>query len=224
VTPRLHRIQEEIAERRRAGMDPSARLRRWGLVAIAVLLAFEVGARSSDSPARWLVRQEVAERVRSLQQQNETLQGEVQLQRAYIQRLERVHRHSARYGISAELAAAIEDIALSEGVDVELAFNLVRVESRFDERAVSPVGAVGYTQLMPATARIFRPGIDYDELFDRDTNLRLGFRFYREMLERYDGNVRLALLAYNRGPATVDRLLAEGRDPNNGYPRLVLRR
>jgi soluble lytic murein transglycosylase-like protein len=224
MSPLLQRLQQEVARRKRPGEGRAPRLRRWGVAIIAVLIAFELGARTNDTPARWVVRQEVTERVRGLHRDVESLQGEVQLQRAYIERLERIHRYSAGFGISAELAAAIEDIARSEGVDVDLAFNLVRVESRFNQRAISPVGAVGFTQVMPATARILSPGISYEELFDRDTNLRLGFRFYREMLERYDGNVRLALLAYNRGPTTVDRLLAEGRDPNNGYPRLVLRR
>jgi membrane-bound lytic murein transglycosylase MltF len=224
MTPLLRRLQDEVAHRKQPGWHASGRLRRWGVAIIAVLLAFELGARSNDTPARWLVRHEIGDRMRALHQQVESLGGEVELQRAYIEQLERIHRHSARFGISAELAAAIEEIARSEGVDVELAFNLIRVESRFNQRAISPVGAVGYTQVMPATARILSPGIAYEELFDRDTNLRLGFRFYREMLERYEGNVRLALLAYNRGPTTVDRLLAEGADPNNGYPRLVLRR
>jgi soluble lytic murein transglycosylase-like protein len=48
-------------------------------------------------------------------------------------------------------------------------------------------------------------------------NLRLGFRYLRMMLEQYDGDLHLALLAYNRGPGRVDGILRAGGDPNNGY-------
>ncbi|CAN5796327.1 hypothetical protein BH23GEM5_BH23GEM5_28150 [soil metagenome] len=144
------------------------------------------------------------------------------MQLAYIDKLERIYRNSARYGIAADLAAAIEDIALAEGIDPRLAFELVRVESRFNDRARSPVGAIGFTQLMPATARLLQPGIRDHEMYERETNLRLGFRFLRFLINKYDGDVRLALLAYNRGPTTVDALLARSVDPSNGYVQLVL--
>ena len=149
--------------------------------------------------------------------------GIVDLQQAQIDRLQRVAANSSRYAIPADLAERIEDIALAEGVDAHLAFGLVAIESEFNRRAVSPVGAVGYTQLMPSTARYFRPGLEREALFDRDTNLRLGFRFLRTLIEKYNGNVELALLAYNRGPDRVDAILREGGDPDNGYARAVLR-
>ena len=150
--------------------------------------------------------------------------GLVDLQQAQITRLKRVTENSSRYGIPADLAERIEDIALAEGIDARVAFGLVATESEFNRRAVSPVGAVGYTQLMPSTARYFRPGVEREALFDRDTNLRLGFRFLRTLIDKYHGNVELALLAYNRGPERVDAILRDGGDPDNGYPRLVLRK
>ena len=104
----------------------------------------------------------------------------------------------------------------------EIAYGLVKVESRFKHRAVSHVGARGLTQVMPATARWLEPGITNEDLFDRHTNLRLGFGYLRDLIEKYDGNIRLALLAYNRGPGTVDRVLRQGGDPNNGYADMVL--
>ena len=75
---------------------------------------------------------------------------------------------------------------------------------------------------MPETARLLRPGIRDHEMYERETNLRLGFRFLRFLINKYDGDVRLALLAYNRGPTTVDGLLARGVDPSNGYVQRVL--
>jgi soluble lytic murein transglycosylase-like protein len=131
-------------------------------------------------------------------------------------------RQALRYDIPFELAVAIDRAARAEGVDPDLAFRLVRVESEFKERAVSSAGALGLTQLMPATAAELQPGITREEMFDRDTNLRLGLRYLRRLLRAYDGQVNEALHAYNRGPGTVNRIRADGGDPANGYAEKVL--
>jgi soluble lytic murein transglycosylase-like protein len=60
------------------------------------------------------------------------------------------------------------------------------------------------------------------ELFQRDVNLRIGFRFLSDLLERFDRDTHLALLAYNRGPTKVTQILARGGDPANGYSAAVL--
>lgn len=131
--------------------------------------------------------------------------------------------HAVRdHGIPQDLAADIHDIAHAEGVAPIVAYALVRVESEYDERAVSHAGARGLTQVMPATALSLDPQVRPDDLFDRRTNLRLGLRYLRLMLDRYDGDLRLALLAYNRGPGTVSRHLARGLDPANGFVTRVL--
>jgi soluble lytic murein transglycosylase-like protein len=121
-----------------------------------------------------------------------------------------------------ELAEDIERAAIAEGIDPDLAFRLVRVESGFHERAVSSAGALGLTQLMPATAASLQPGITREQIFERETNLRLGFRYLRWLLSIYDGRLDEALHAYNRGPGTVARVRAAGGDPANGYADLVL--
>src|SRR5690606_39210269 len=107
-------------------------------------------------------------------------------------------------------------------IDPKIAFRLVKTESNFDHRAVRHVRARCLTPLMPQTARWLMPGITNDDLFDREINLRLGFNYLRDLIDQYDGDVRLALLAYNRGPGTVNRVLARGGDPNNGYADMVL--
>lgn len=127
-----------------------------------------------------------------------------------------------RYGISRDLAEDIYDAAVRNDIDPDVAFGLVNTESTFDQRAVSHVGARGLTQVMPRTAAWLRPGTTAEDLFDRALNLELGFRYLRDLIDKYDGNVRLALLAYNRGPGTVDRILARGGDPDNGYADRVL--
>lgn len=212
----LLKLQADVEARKHQHWDIAATVKSAILGIGMAVLAFLLGLRTSEAGAvegGALMRQFGAP----------TLQGVVDLQRVQIERLERITANSSTYGIPADLAARIEEIAQSEGIDPKLAFGLVATESEFNRRAVSPVGAVGYTQLMPSTARYFRPGVARHELFDRDTNLRIGFRFLRTLIDKYDGNVRLALLAYNRGPEKVDQLLRAGVDPDNGYPRLVLR-
>ena len=142
--------------------------------------------------------------------------------RAADARRAQVAFYAGRYGIPHDLAEDIYAAAERERIDPELGFRLVRVESEFHERAVSPVGALGLTQLMPATAAELQPGISREEIFHRETNLRLGFRYLRFLLRYYDGDVREALHAYNRGMGTVARIRAEGGDPANGYARKVL--
>src|SRR5690606_28559925 len=80
------------------------------------------------------------------------------------------------------------------------------------------------TQVMPRTAAWLEPGTTSKDLYDRKTNLRLGFRYLDQMIDKYKGDVKLALLAYNRGPGTVDKVLARGGDPDNGYADRVLGR
>jgi soluble lytic murein transglycosylase-like protein len=126
-----------------------------------------------------------------------------------------------RFRISEELAAEIHVAALEAEIPPALAFGLVRAESSFRTRAVSPVGAIGLTQLMPSTAKWLEPNIPTNQLFDTRTNLRVGFNYLRKLLDQYDGNERLALTAYNRGPGTVNRLLRSGRNPDNGYAQFV---
>ena len=66
---------------------------------------------------------------------------------------------------------------------------------------------------MPRTAKWLRPGTTAEDLFDRATNLDLGFSYLRDLIDKYNGNTKLALLAYNRGPGTVDKILKRGGDP-----------
>ncbi len=126
-----------------------------------------------------------------------------------------------RFRISEDLAEEIHTAALEADIPPALAFGLVRAESSFRPKAVSPVGAIGLTQLMPSTAQWLVPGIGERQLFDTRTNLRVGFTYLRKLLDQYDGDEQLALTAYNRGPGTVDRMLKRGRDPDNGYADFV---
>lgn len=128
---------------------------------------------------------------------------------------------SRGFGVTEELAAQIASAAAEYDIDPEMAFGLVRAESSFRNQATSRVGAVGLTQLMPRTARWMEPGVTGTQLRDPETNLRIGFKYLRYLLDKYEGDETLALLAYNRGPGTVDSALKRGRNPDNGYADFV---
>ena len=136
-------------------------------------------------------------------------------------RWHRIYTFSAQYRIKADLARRIYDAAVTAGIEPELGFRLVRVESVFDPRAVSSAGALGLTQLMPGTARLFEPNVTRAELLTPDVNLRIGFRYLRGLIREYKGDLKLALLVYNRGPIAVDRALSLGQSPSNGYESIV---
>ena len=149
--------------------------------------------------------------------------GESALLRAQIDRSNRIIDFSARYGITANLAATIFDVALEERLDPELAFRLVKLESNFNVRATSKVGAIGLAQVMLSTAVQFDKTVTGETLYDPQTNLKIGFQYLRRLIGLYGGDVRLALLAYNLGEARVDQARAAGKDPLEGYNRILLR-
>ena len=159
----------------------------------------------------------------SLSEQLEAARGETVVIKLQLERANAIMENSTRYQIPADLSAAIYDIALSEGIDPSLGYQLVKIESQFNRKAKSAMRAFGYTQLQVATAKFYQPGIKENDLYDRDTSLRLGFRFLNELLARFHYDVHLALLAYNRGPARVDQILADGGNPANGYSDAVLK-
>lgn len=142
---------------------------------------------------------------------------------ARLERWNRVFGYARRYRITPDLARAIYDAAIAERLDPELAFPVVRLESAFRERATSSVGAAGLTQLMLATAREFEPEITREGLYHRETNLRIGFRYLRRLIQWQKGDVQMALLAYNRGPAAVEVAQELALDASNGYDRIVLK-
>ncbi len=92
-------------------------------------------------------------------------------------------------------------IAREHDVAVDLVLAVIHVESSYDPRAVSPRGAVGLMQLMPRTARRF----DVRDPLDPQENVKGGVLYLKELLDRYSGQVRLALAAYNAGEEAVER-------------------
>ena len=160
--------------------------------------------------------------LRMLRSKLDAEQGEADLQRLRADRAEAILAFAKQHDVSADLAEMIYDAAQRAGIEPALAFEMVRLESRFNPRAVSGAGAVGLAQVMPRTALFYDSTVTRDDLFDPATNLRIGFRFFRDLLERYDYDLRTDLLAYNRGPGRVGAILARGGNPANGYASRIL--
>lgn len=102
------------------------------------------------------------------------------------------------------LAAPVIRIARENGLDPLLLHAIAHVESRHDPAAVSPAGARGLMQVMPATGRRFGAGSE-DALFDADTNLRASAAYLRTLKLRYHDDLKLVLAAYNAGEGAVDK-------------------
>jgi soluble lytic murein transglycosylase-like protein len=160
---------------------------------------------------------------RQMRSELDATKAKLELTQAELERAKAVMHYSGTYKVGADIAGSIYDAALKEGLEPDLGFRLVRVESEFNDHATSPAGALGLTQLMPSTAKDFVPGITRAQLYDRKTNLQIGFRYLHGLIGEYKGDVKLALLVYNRGPVAVESLRALGLDPRNGYEAAVTR-
>jgi soluble lytic murein transglycosylase-like protein len=103
----------------------------------------------------------------------------------------------------------IQRHAAENKVDPILVLSLIKQESAFDPQAGSNVGALGLMQVMPVTAIEVEPKVVRADLTDVDTSIRVGTRYLKKLLTRYNGNIALALAAYNAGPAAVERWMKE---------------
>jgi hypothetical protein len=103
----------------------------------------------------------------------------------------------------ADYSDIVVPLAKQHGIDWRLVTAIMAAESSFNPCAVSPVGAMGLMQIMPAVAKEYK--VELDEAFEPKENVRAGILLLKRLNKRYKGNLKLTLAAYNAGEGNVAR-------------------
>ena len=113
------------------------------------------------------------------------------------------------------IAQSVAEESFQQDIDPGLLLSVILMESRFRTDAVSEKGAIGLMQLLPSTAEELAGQLDLEwggdaRLLDPRTNITLGTFYLKSLMRTFDGDVNLALTAYNKGPGYVQRMQASG--------------
>ena len=127
-----------------------------------------------------------------------------------------------KYEIPYRYLEVLADVSADHDLDLDFMVGLMQVESAFNPNAVSNMAAYGLMQVRFPTAREIDPSLEtFWQLFDPERNINLGVVYFRNLLDRYDGNYRIASEAYNRGPTRLDGDLQENLDISDHYYRRI---
>jgi soluble lytic murein transglycosylase-like protein len=122
------------------------------------------------------------------------------------------------HALARRIAAAVQRECMLSGQDPNLVLSVISVESDFNPRAVSPVGAMGLMQVMPLWKKV----LEVEDLSHPETSIHAGVQILVHYQQLYDNDLDLTLTAYNRGPSQVNEAIASGVSPANGYSAKVL--
>jgi len=194
----------------------------WGLALTAGLAILDLAQAADPEPAT----DEIANaEIARLQSALEGTRGDLAVKQLEIDRLKLVSQYSTIYKVPANVAGLVYDAALAEEIHPSLGFQLVKVESGFKPKARSSANAIGYAQVKLSTARDIDSTLTEAQLFEPETNLRIGFRVLRTLLKQFDQDLELALRAYNLGPTGALASLADTTEAAAGaaYARRVMK-
>lgn len=164
----------------------------------------------------------------ALKEQNKvkTNQNETALN-ANVGSLKTIGLNSQKLNVNVDerIENAIEISSKKYGVDEKLIKAIIKVESNFDPKVVSPVGAKGLMQLMPENCR----DLGVSDPFNIEQNIDGGVRHIKEYLDRYKGNMEMSLMAYNGGPTrmmnrgvrSINDLYKMPRETQNYVPKVM---
>lgn len=108
----------------------------------------------------------------------------------------------------------VEKYAKEYDIDPYMVYSIIKAESNFNENAKSASNAVGLMQIMEATAIETANKMDLnvteEDLFDPELNISIGLKYFSNLLNKYNDNYYLAIIAYNAGIGNVDKWIADG--------------
>ena len=108
----------------------------------------------------------------------------------------------------------VEKYSSRYDIDKFLVYAIIKAESNFNENAKSVSNAIGLMQITKDTAEEVASKmnimINTDDLYKPDININIGLKYFKTLLDLYDNNVNLAIIAYNAGIGNVDNWIAEG--------------
>jgi len=129
------------------------------------------------------------------------------------------HNNVPSPGSSHPIDTIIHQAAQAHDIDPDLIKSVIKVESNFKANSTSPKGAMGLMQLMPETAK----DLGVQNAYDPNENIWAGTRYLKMLMKRYDGNVQLALAAYNWGMGNLEKRSSQMPAETRNYVSAVTR-